>query len=359
MRQLRLIFINHRTPTQYDGDVWYNAIRKFTKKQNSVMRRLVVDKVTRMLILYSELMRGEKINKTVFCFQNDCSYRTFERDVEDIRLFLSESFSIMELSYDKISNSYYIDGAKSSGLEPLEYLFVESVLKDTAILRNDEMERLLSHLLSNTENSRSLVSLIENFVYASPSHGKPLLKIHSDLLSIIAQKMYINIKYFCENGYELNQNVVPCTIKIDSGYMYLIAYRDIEIDKYPAYFRMDGIYSFEVIRKQTYAEQDKVRFFLKEYKNNHMQINEGKDIEVYLSCKNTFYPSVYSKFKNAEIQKQDDNVFVVKVAVFENSFLKWFISQPQDEVAILEPTSIKEKLVEMLQNIIRKYGGTD
>lgn len=318
-----------------------------------------MDKVTRMLILYSELAKGEKINKTVFCFQYDCSYRTFERDVEDIRLFLSESFSTQELSYDKISNTYYIEGAKRTGLEPLEYLFVERILKDTAVLRNDEMERLLSHLLSNTENAQSLIRQNEDVDYLSPSHGKALLKIHSDLLSAIFRKTCIRIKYIKGNGDELYQDVVPCIIKFDSGYMYLIAYNIIETENYPMYYRMDRIYSFETIRKQTYIERDKVQFFLKEYKSHHMQITKGELSEIYLSCKKSFYPYLYDRFRNAEIQKQDDDVLEIKITVFEDSFLKWFISQPQDKVTIIEPISTKTKLVEMTQKIINKYGGTD
>ena len=318
-----------------------------------------MDKITRILILYSELARGERINKTVFCFQNECSHRSFERDVEDIRLFLSESFSSMELSYDRISNTYSINGAKNSGLEPLEYLFVERVLKDTAILRNDEMEKLLLHLLSNTENSKSLFSQKDALDYLSPYHGNPLLKIHGDLCSVIAKKMRIKIKYFRENGEEAEQEVVPCAIKSDAGYMFLIAYKDVQKDRSPSYYRMDKIYSFKTIEEQTYEEKEKVRLFLREYKLYRMQMTGDDIIEVYLSCRREFYPYLYDKFRTARIQKQDDDIAEVKVTVPEESFLKWFISQPQDEITILEPAGTKEKLVEMTRKIIYKYGGTD
>lgn len=65
-----------------------------------------MDKITRMLILYSSLMRGDEINKTIFCFENNCSSRTFDRDIEDVRLFLSESFSMAELNYRRKTMSY-------------------------------------------------------------------------------------------------------------------------------------------------------------------------------------------------------------------------------------------------------------
>ena len=48
-----------------------------------------MDKITRMLSLYSKLINGEGVNKTIFCFENDCSPRTFDRDIEDVRIYLS------------------------------------------------------------------------------------------------------------------------------------------------------------------------------------------------------------------------------------------------------------------------------
>lgn len=57
---------------------------------------------------------GEEINKTIFCFENDCSPRSFDRDIKDIRLFLSESFSVLGLNYNRKNNTYYIKGAKNN-----------------------------------------------------------------------------------------------------------------------------------------------------------------------------------------------------------------------------------------------------
>ena len=60
-----------------------------------------MDKITRVLFLYSKLMKGEGVNKAVFCVENDCSPRAFDRDIEDVRLYLSESYSASELIYDR------------------------------------------------------------------------------------------------------------------------------------------------------------------------------------------------------------------------------------------------------------------
>lgn len=319
-----------------------------------------MDKITRMLILYTELAKGENINKTVFCFENDCSPRTFERDIEDIRLFLSESFNLLELNYDKLSNTYYIEGAKRAGLEPIEYLFIERILRDTAFLRKDELEQLLAHLLSSTENTKALIynKSIKDIDYQSPAHNKALLKIHGDLVSIIEKKKCIKIRYFKGNGDEIERDIIPCTIKFDLGYMYLIGYRNNETDKYPAYYRLDRIYSFNIIRDQTYHEKEKVNSYMTDYSSGITQMYGGEYVELCLKCKKEFYPYLYDKFRSAKIDRQDENAIEVRISAFEDGFLKWMISQPQDMIMILQPASTKNKLVEEAQKIINKYGGT-
>ena len=109
-----------------------------------------MDKITRILLLYSKLIQGEKINKTIFCFENDYSPRSFDRDIDAIRLFLSDSFSMLELTYDRARNVYYIPGTQKVKLGAMEYFFLEKLLKDTAVLRKDELDVLTEHLLSNT-----------------------------------------------------------------------------------------------------------------------------------------------------------------------------------------------------------------
>ena len=84
-----------------------------------------MDKITRMLLLHSKLTIGEKINKVMFCLENDCQPRSFDRDIEDYRLYLSETFSGNELLYDRKENSYYLSGNHRAELEITEYSLLE------------------------------------------------------------------------------------------------------------------------------------------------------------------------------------------------------------------------------------------
>lgn len=318
-----------------------------------------MDKITRMLILYSKLVKGDEINKAVFCLENSCSPRSFDRDIEDIRLYLSESFSMKDLSYDRSRNVYYIEGTKRLELESTEYLFIERILKDTAVLRQDEFGILMSHLLSATENVKSIEGFTEEICnsYASPLHNKALLKMHGDLVSIIRKQKCIRIRYFKGKGEEVERDVTPCMVKYDMSYLYMVAFRlDME-DVFPAYYRLDRIYSFEIVRSQTSVERERVSSYMENYASGITQMYGGNFVDITLECSNDFYSYIHDQFRHVVVLSQNELVSTIKLGVFEEGFIKWMMGQPQEKITIIEPESTKEKLVDAAKEIISKYGG--
>lgn len=320
-----------------------------------------MDKITRMLILYSKLINGGEINKTVFCLENSCSPRSFDRDIEDVRLYLSESFSMKALSYDRSRNVYYIEGTKRLELESTEYLFIERILKDTAVLRKDEFDILRSHLLAVTENGKAAGSLTEGICkdYKPPFHNKALLKMHGDLTSIIRGQKCIRIRYFKGKGEETERDVIPCMVRYDMGYLYMVAFRLDGDYVFPAYYRLDRIYSFQIIRSQTIAERERVRIYMEQYARGITQMYGGNFVEITLECSNDFYSYIHDQFRHVAVLSQNELVSTVKVGAFEEGFVRWVMGQPQEKLTIIGPESTKVKLMDAVQNVIRKYGGTD
>lgn len=318
-----------------------------------------MDDVTRTLFLYSKLIEGKSINKAIFTTEYNCSGRTFDRDIERIRIFLSESYSVSELIYDRGRNAYYMSGTEKTELDLVEYLFLKQILMDTAVLRADEFKTLMSHLLSGTEKSKSFDLLKKESYndYQSPSHNKALLKIHKDLVLVIQYRKCIRMKYFKSDGEEVERNVIPCAVRYDLGYLYLIGYREDKMDEYPAYFRLDRIYSFEITRSQTIREQEKIRAYMEKYFNGMVQMYGGSFVEITLACKEDYFSYIYDKFRNAEIVEQDKELLTVKIGAFEDGFVRWLMGQSQDRVALLGPESTKNKFVESAKTIIKKYGG--
>lgn len=80
-----------------------------------------MDKLTRLLWLYSKLLNGEEVNKWSFCLEADCQSRSFDRDIEDIRMFLSETYQVANLLYSRSENTYYLTAGQRQPLEMMEY----------------------------------------------------------------------------------------------------------------------------------------------------------------------------------------------------------------------------------------------
>lgn len=59
------------------------------------------DKITRVLMMYHQLMNGEYIDKSWFALEHGVNERSIDRDIEDVRLFLSEIYSSRELVFNK------------------------------------------------------------------------------------------------------------------------------------------------------------------------------------------------------------------------------------------------------------------
>ena len=97
------------------------------------------DKAMRILSTQLELLRGGKVYKKSYCKKNEVSARTFDRDIVEIRMSLSESFSGQEVKYVKNENYYYLD--KPDMIKPLtaiEASFLLEMIKTCQVLQREE-----------------------------------------------------------------------------------------------------------------------------------------------------------------------------------------------------------------------------
>lgn len=219
---------------------------------------IAMDKITRMLLLYSKLIRGESVNKAVFCIETESSERSFDRDIEDIRLFLSEIYSVDEVVYDRANNHYNLSGITRKELEITEYRFLERLLLQAGVLRKDELEGVLSILASNTtryrECMRSIHDKIETY---NNAECKPLLKMHEDISQMIIDRRAIRIKYLDETNTIKEYKIVPFDIEIMNYRLYLLTVQKENAEYLQKNFLIDRIESFtpeEIISEEKWKK---------------------------------------------------------------------------------------------------------
>ncbi len=318
-----------------------------------------MDKLTRLLLLHSRLTKGGKINKLAFCMECEINPRTFDRDIEDIRLYLSDSFSNENLIYDRKTNEYYIENClPENKLEAVEFSLIKRILIDSNALRKDEMEGLLYHLFNITHvSNNSLLNELMNDLelYKEPVHKKALIKMYGDLSICIRKKYVIKLHYHKSNGEEILRDVFPCSLRYDSGYIYLSAFRcDIEA-QYPAFFRIDRIYSFEILRSQSTSESIKVIKYNEKYFKNIIGMYGGEYTKIKLWCKNNILEYVENTFTDILDIEKKENGSIVTLNAFEDGFVKWLSKYSVEDIYVLKPLHLINRIKYEAINVINKY----
>lgn len=201
-----------------------------------------MDKVTRILFLYRSLMKGALISKRTSCANFDISPRSFDRDIQDIRLFLSESFSNMELVFDEERQGYCIknlDVKREIGIG--ETYILTKLLLDSRQLRTDDREEIVKIMLSqlSATEKRHIIPVLRHSPEIVPCLGKASVKLIEDLLLSIERKDRISLQF----GPQYQERpCVPYSIEFRNREGFLIAWDLCQEE--PRIYILDGIRSY-------------------------------------------------------------------------------------------------------------------
>lgn len=215
-----------------------------------------MDKVTRILHLYAQLAQGKKVNKMNFCLEVDCLERSFDRDIEDIRLYLSEFFCTQELLYDRTENVYYLTNSERHLLLEEEYLFIERILIDSGLLMDGEIQEILTHVASNTNGAKRLARQNEQHQLSQSyfDENKITLKLFYDLQRVIEQKKEIRLLYREAEASISDHKLLPCQLIYSEGKLKLLAIPVSQENPDTQEFELKKIDSFFVIGSKTYEK---------------------------------------------------------------------------------------------------------
>lgn len=318
---------------------------------------LRTNKITRILSLYYQLITGKPISKHLFCIEHNITERSFDRDIEDIRLFLSEEHAYCELRYDRQENMYYLSnifGKPISG--EVSFLLVD-ILFSMKILSKNEMEGILRELLEATEmhKNNELYNYILQKINLKNTWGSTaILKMHRDLERAINDNNLIEINYeISEENVQLRK-IYPVQLKVDNGFIYLIAYIVDKQYNNPAFFRLDRIKKFTILHEQC-TKDIKIKYLEKMKQINLYNMMAREEVEVTVKVQQDMKRVLNDVFPNCTLLKQDiDNNCIYKIKTYKQSFLSWVLAQ-EKEVIILEPKNMKNELIYRLKEKLRQY----
>ena len=315
------------------------------------------DKITRILKMYYTLIKGEYINKKTFSIEHGITERTFDRDIEDIRVFLSEIYSTSELRFDRVSNLYYLTGYHNVEITGVELMALLKILMNSRAFIKEEMEGILSEIicLVSRENQKNLIEAVKNEIdtYVGPIHKKAILKLQWDLNQCILRQRKIELIYNKQNGGQVSRKVSPISVVFSEFYFYLVAFIEGQEYNYPAFFRIDRIESFSVLDEK-YSKELYEKYNVGDMKKCIQFMFAGDLIEVKLKCAKSILEPVLDRLPNGEIIETQDEFNIIKCKIFGEGFIRWILTQG-NKVEILEPKELRKKIYEEAINIANLY----
>lgn len=207
------------------------------------------DMATRILKLYESLSRGKEIKKASFCVEHGIDKRTFDRDIQKIRLFLSEEYSGREVQYRPDRECYRISDSWENGeVSFLELAIIIKILKGEQALERHEFEGLVNSLKSVVEKGKreeaQELARCEIGQYENPGWGA-FLKLFGDLLKCISDRNIIWLEMKNPGNEKKRIKFFPVAVEFQGGRFYLLGYQTQEEGRLAA-FLLDEIESFRV-----------------------------------------------------------------------------------------------------------------
>lgn len=316
------------------------------------------DKINRVLLLFHKLIKGEHIHKVDFAETHNVSERSVERDIEDIRLFLSEIHASSKLVFDKLENVYYLSSHNSSNFNSIESIVLLKIILGTRALIKNEVEIIIKSLRLNLspQDRKEIVRSIQNEIdnYISPLHNKPLLNSLNELNRAIMNKSMIKISYVKDSGEEYERTLVPLTFIFSDCYFYLIAFIDGKDYKYPAFFRVDRIKTIFFTDKKA-TDRLIGKYDTGKMRNYLHFMYAGELLTVKVKCRNSVVTTFQNIVPEHWLIEEGDDFKIFGAKTFDKGFIRWILSQGA-AVEILEPVKLRQTLINKIQKLNELYG---
>ena len=215
-----------------------------------------MDKITRVLMLYQSLMKGEIVYKASYSVDFDVSERSFDRDIQDIRLFLSDSFSGLELVYDEKQRGYFIKNlAVKREIAIGECYILTKLLLDSRPLRTDDQSEIVKIMLSqlSIQPRKRVLPVLQHTPTPPERLDKASVKLVEDLLYSIERKDNILIQFGAEYH---SVSFIPYSVDFRDRSAFLVAW-SLECHQAQLYI-LDDILSYTPSNCTQYVKEDEI-----------------------------------------------------------------------------------------------------
>ena len=300
----------------------------------------------RLLAMYAQLAEGKPLYKAREAVKYNCSLRSIQRDIEDLRSFFADRSEttgvVQELIYDRKLNAYRLVPPLRNLLTNEETFAVLKVLLESRSLTKVELFPILEKLISccvPPDNRRQVTDLIANekYHYVEPRHKKEILEKMWNLSAAIRAHKEIKITYTRQNGDDVSRVLKPVGIMFSEFYFYLVGFIDkenqlekikfeVENDPFPTIYRIDRIKEYAVTDRHFNVPYQN-RFEEGEFRKRVQFMYGGKLQKIKFWYKGPSVEAVLDRLPTAKILQHDGNDYLISAEVFGKGIDMWLRSQ--------------------------------
>lgn len=303
------------------------------------------NKVQRVLDIYERLKRGDTIYKPQLAQKYDVNEKSIQRDIEDVRAFLSERKTENgienDIVYDRKQCGYHLERSEQMNFSNAEILAISKILLDSRAFTEREMMSMLERLVEccvPAENRKLVNELLgnEKIHYIELHHGKVFIDKMWEIGQAIREARYIEITYQkVKNDESVKRVVQPQAIMFSEFYFYMAAYIDnidkekefhVANDMYPTIYRIDRITELKVLDEH-FKIPYKDRFEEGEYRKRIQFMFGGKLQRTKFWYKGLSVEAVLDKLPTAKILAEEDGKYLISAETFGSGIEMWLRSQ--------------------------------
>lgn len=306
------------------------------------------NKFERIIGIYTRLINGLLVNKTVEANRYHVNERSIQRDIDDIRCYFASNENqggiINNVIYDRTRKGYYLESINERRLTNCEILAICKILLDSRAFTKKEIEKMLNSLLAccmPEENQKAVENLIRNEIYhyIEPQHKKVFIDKMWEIGQAIQKNKYIEIQYCREKAQKNVQRLLkPVAIMFSEYYFYLTAFIEDEVTKqnfevlndvYPTIYRIDRIQTLRVMEERfriPYSD----RFEEGEFRKKIQFMYGGRLQRVQFDYLGYSIEAVLDRLPTAKIVKELNGVYTITAEVFGKGIDMWIRSQGND-----------------------------
>lgn len=300
----------------------------------------------RLLAMYAQLAEGKPLYKAREAVKYNCSLRSIQRDIEDLRSFFADRSEttgvVQELIYDRKLNAYRLVPPLRNLLTNEETFAVLKILLESRSLTKAELFPILEKLISccvPPDNRRQVTDLIANekYHYVEPRHKKEILEKMWNLSAAIRAHKEIKITYMRQSGDDVSRVLKPVGIMFSEFYFYLVGFIDkenqlekikfeVENDPFPTIYRIDRIKDYTVTDTHFNVPYQN-RFEEGEFRKRVQFMYGGKLQKIKFWYKGPSVEAVLDRLPTAKIEQQNENGYLISAEVFGKGINMWLRSQ--------------------------------